>query len=893
MGCGSSRATLVARLSRNPPSPGRTANTSEASPTARTATLPISPRAASSTVQMVAATLPVTLPNALSPSEEVPPDDAAIRLLRNVKQGNLLQVLATIPASPELINVRGMWESTPLLYACQYGHGSIALFLLEQGADVSLVNEKNVSCLLLASLEGLTAVVAVVLTKCPTEHLDLQGTVYNSFTDTNQTLSPLMAACTNGHLECAGLLLEHEASLGSKEPVLVAAATHGHTAIATMLLTQYDVSPVTCDAKGRSALFRALSGGFDACALAILSAMSSEIAHTAVADLDGNNTTALHLAAQHNCVEVCRWLLAKQKLGILVDAVNSKGETSLLLAARKSHAAIVKELIVAGADVDKCEKSGRSIREVLRKNKLEHLAAVPAPPVVSLPSHDLQPRNKLISKEGRSIRKLSEQPPRVTPSHRTRTYSENAVAPVSPRNPSSHRGLGISREGATSPVGQRKPSYRVVAAPGSGENSPLTIGRRRGRSIRRRRSSASLELETAMDIVDGLTQPLNGTTRKKWAVGPRKCKSLPNLANLVVQRRQSRRATSEIVIKPDSIDAQTILSEAAKSSSPTSKSEAAKALSIKSEATGAQTIKPVIATARVMKPETSKATTIASEATKTSASKLGIVNRQAIIHDKSLQQENIEVQAIQPNASKDVAIEHKSVKPQATKPEILKVPSIKQEATSSEVNAAQKGTSEAVQEATFVSQTDATSERVIVNKQDKQLPADPMKDPLPPPVGPTVELVVATKALPLGKDFSNIVSARETISRSALRRSITDAAPVRRLSENFQKYHSVRRSTAQSAACFRSDENLPLQVGKRILSSRHYTINVGPSILDKIDRISQDDSTVATSTSVKDAFSPSRLKKSKSASTASRPKRGEANRRRSHNAGTQPKEVVC
>ncbi|KAH9107607.1 hypothetical protein LEN26_007508 [Aphanomyces euteiches] len=882
MGCGSSRATLVARLSRNPPSPGRTANTSEVSPTARTATLRISPREASSTVQMVAATLPVTLPNALSPSEEVPPDDAAIRLLRNVKQGNLLQVVATIPATPELINVRGMWESTPLLYACQYGHGSIALFLLEQGADVRLVNEKNVSCLLLASLEGLTAVVAVVLTKCPTEHLDLQGTVYNSFTDTNQTLSPLMAACTNGHLECAGLLLEHEASLGAKESVLVAAATHGHTAIATMLLTQYDVSPVACDAKGRSALFRALSGGFDACAVAILSAMSSEIACTAVADLDGNKTTALHLAAQHNCIEVCRWLLAKQKLGILVDAVNSKGETALLLAARKSHAVIVKELILAGADVDKCEKSGRSIREVLRKNKLEHLAAVPGPPVVSVPFHDLQPRNQLISKEGGSMRKLSEQPARVTPFHRTRTYSENAVAPVSPRKTSSNRRLGISREGATSPGGQRKSSYRVVAAPGSGENSPLTIGRRRGRSIRRRRSSTSLEMKTAMDIVDGLTQPLNGTMRKKWAVGPRKCKSLPNLANFVVQRRQSRRATSVIVIKPDAI-------EAAKSSSPTSKFEAAKAISSMSEATESQTIKPSIATARVVKPETSKATSIASEATKTSASKLGIVSGQAIMQDngttRPLQQDSIGVQAIQPNANQD---KHKL---QATKPEILKeVPSIKQEATRSQVDAAQKGKSEAVQEASIVSQTDTTLERAIVDEQAKP---DPMKAPLPPPAGPTIELLAATKAVPLGKGLFNTESARETFSRSQLRRSITDAAPVRRLSENFQKNHSVRRSAAQSAVCFRSDDNLPLHVGKRILSSRHYSINVGPSILDMIDRISQDDSNVTTSTTVKDVLSPSRLKKSKSTSTASRPKRGDADRRRSHNAGTQPKEVVC
>ncbi|GLE09703.1 hypothetical protein PINS_up021518 [Pythium insidiosum] len=113
------------------------------------------------------------LPPVARTLHELSAEELATSLLKAVKAGDLalvqrLVTVASARAPPvALLDIRGMWESTPLIYACQYCHEPIALWLLDAGANAALVNEKGVSALLFACLEGMTPVVARVLQPLP------------------------------------------------------------------------------------------------------------------------------------------------------------------------------------------------------------------------------------------------------------------------------------------------------------------------------------------------------------------------------------------------------------------------------------------------------------------------------------------------------------------------------------------------------------------------------------------------------------------------------------------------------------------------------------------------------------------------------------------------------
>eukprot|EP00644_Phytophthora_capsici_P006721 jgi/Phyca11/103817/e_gw1.8.623.1 len=314
----------------------------------------------------------------------------------------------------ELINIRGMWESTPLISATQYAHCEAALWLLSQGADPHASNEKAVTALLLASLEGLTPVVVQLLetvkTKPDPPVIDKQiGVVYNSAADVNVRLSPLLAASMNGHVDIVRLLLDYGAhvnqqvmtTVGSEvlttldggSTALLLGSRYGHTAVVDLLLKReadYTLLDGTTDT---SALLSACEHGHEECALLLLESMTST---GQVRLSSGNETekwqaanrqgfTPLHFAAANGLQHVCKALLSALKAHqhnledeVMATAfVNTRAgarrETALLLAVRKRQHQVARLLLEAGADAELADRGGNTATQVLTRNKQDAL----------------------------------------------------------------------------------------------------------------------------------------------------------------------------------------------------------------------------------------------------------------------------------------------------------------------------------------------------------------------------------------------------------------------------------------------------------------------------------------------------------------------------------------
>ncbi|OQS02020.1 hypothetical protein THRCLA_05580 [Thraustotheca clavata] len=341
---------------------------------------PLKPSAATIGTQVNDA-VPV-LPNAVGVA--TPPIETGIAVfLRHVKKGSLSEMMMALDKDPTLLNARGMWESTPLIYACQYIQAETAAYLISHGADTLLLNEKNVSALLLACLEGMTSILAMLLQDSKQSQvplLSIVGVVYNSYADKNQTLTPFVGACSNGHLECVGLLLQAVAqpestistsSLVNEVPPTVisplfAAAIYGHTHVLMMLLN-YGATTDIVDTDGNTVLLLALLHGHDVTASTLLKAVNRPSIRTTTNAL---GMSPLHMAADKGCIESCKALLVPfGDVQIDIDAVNQAQETPLLLAARRRNGTVLEALIRAGANIDKEVPGGKSVREILTKDK--------------------------------------------------------------------------------------------------------------------------------------------------------------------------------------------------------------------------------------------------------------------------------------------------------------------------------------------------------------------------------------------------------------------------------------------------------------------------------------------------------------------------------------------
>lgn len=96
-------------------------------------------------------------------------------LIKAIKVNDLNVVEEMLQAPDCNLELLGMWDNTPLLAACMYGHSEVALKLIARGANVFATNEHGATALHYSSVEGCTGVTKVILQQADAEKLGKLG----------------------------------------------------------------------------------------------------------------------------------------------------------------------------------------------------------------------------------------------------------------------------------------------------------------------------------------------------------------------------------------------------------------------------------------------------------------------------------------------------------------------------------------------------------------------------------------------------------------------------------------------------------------------------------------------------------------------------------------------
>ena len=217
---------------------------------------------------LVAAAAPSQQQQSVVSAPDAVSGPSAKAFVRAIKTGDaalacgLLDAASAEKGEP-LIERRGMWENTPLILACHYGHAAVALALLERGADPTAVNEQGCTALLYACVEPhMEEVVGRLLGKLTASAMlsPPAAPVYSRHTDETAMRTPLLAAAENGALGTLCRLLGAGAAV---EPAaLLLAAARGNAEVCSALLSKLGTGAAALSAR-RAALADAAGRGHE------------------------------------------------------------------------------------------------------------------------------------------------------------------------------------------------------------------------------------------------------------------------------------------------------------------------------------------------------------------------------------------------------------------------------------------------------------------------------------------------------------------------------------------------------------------------------------------------------------------------------------------------------
>lgn len=226
------------------------------------------------------------------------------------KFSDILMKMPTHEEEVALLNTRGMWESTLLMFTIQYGHKALAHNILDRDEiDTHAVNEKGASAFMYACLDNHTDIVMALIKykglhrsyKKESKVREKPAKLYNSTIDGTGLWTPLAACVANGNIE----LFE----------ILVGSGTGGIERVINTVFQYPVLIPVQED---KLAAVNHLNPVMIVCAYGHIELLKKLLedetysAHLNLQHTDDTKASILHHAARGKDPEGCMKLLLKQ-----------------------------------------------------------------------------------------------------------------------------------------------------------------------------------------------------------------------------------------------------------------------------------------------------------------------------------------------------------------------------------------------------------------------------------------------------------------------------------------------------------------------------------------------------------------------------------------------------
>jgi ankyrin repeat protein len=281
----------------------------------------------------------------------------------------VLKLLAENVKEPSYLDIMSSTGFNALIIAAAHGHAKAVEFLLDAGADASLVHENGVTALMYAAASNHVEVMKVLIEK---------GKIDIDFSHTNGGTA-LLESATGAAVESMKLLIESGAKYDFRDndgvTPLMAIASQGNLVGQTLIIDALKKTMSEEELKnhinmysysGGSSVMFAAAGGHVACTKQLmelgadikaiaratpeyLEKLVQMLAEGTVQDDDPHvdGVTALHVAAQAGHLPCVELLLENDADPTVKD---DEGRTPLLLAIKGNYGEVASALVRAGAD---------------------------------------------------------------------------------------------------------------------------------------------------------------------------------------------------------------------------------------------------------------------------------------------------------------------------------------------------------------------------------------------------------------------------------------------------------------------------------------------------------------------------------------------------------------
>ncbi|XP_067660339.1 ankyrin repeat domain-containing protein 50-like [Haliotis asinina] len=238
-------------------------------------------------------------------------------------------------------------KRTPMMLAAENGHEEVVELLLNEGANMSLVDDGRNNILHLACERGHLEVVKYIVSQ---NKVDINSRGWKKRT-------PVMEAAKNGHKKVVEFLVEHGGDLSlvgySGVNILHLACRGGHLEVVKYIVSQNKVAINSRGWKKRTPVMEAAKNGHK-------KVVEFLVEHGGDLSLVGySGVNILHLACRGGHLEVVKYIVSQNKV-----AINSRGwkkRTPVMEAATNGHKKVVEFLVEHGGDLSLVYYGGGNI----------------------------------------------------------------------------------------------------------------------------------------------------------------------------------------------------------------------------------------------------------------------------------------------------------------------------------------------------------------------------------------------------------------------------------------------------------------------------------------------------------------------------------------------------